>query len=171
MKNFFKKDINSYYILWENIYYYNNDKCFWFVLFIYMFVKFYSFFLQKIGNNRLKKKSIWLKFRNIIFLFLLKVGSVVPRSQQINFALLSVFLLKLIWDHCYITIIHKSILFNWNVTSSLYLEMLLINMIKLLSLFFSKLLQCLMLLLVTCGGFNSRRFSYSNILIFLSTFS
>ena len=44
-------------------------------------------------------------------------------------------------------------------------------MIKLLFLFFLSDSQCSMLLLVICGGFNSRRFSYANILIVLSPHS
>ena len=118
------------------IVYYNNDKCF-LVVVIYMFVMFYFFFLQIAKQKKKKiKKSQWPIFCNIIFLFLLKVGSVGPIDQQINFILLSVFPLKFICDHFYITIIHKSIFFNWNITSSPYLEMLLINVIKLLFLFF-----------------------------------
>ena len=38
---------------------------------------------QKAENKRLKKAS-WPKFCNIIFLFLLKIGSVGPADQQIN---------------------------------------------------------------------------------------
>ena len=56
---------------------------------------FYFFFLQRAENNRLKKAS-WLKFFNIIFLFLLKVMSVGPVDQQINFVLPEVFPLKFI---------------------------------------------------------------------------
>ena len=67
----------------------NNDKCF-LVLVIYMFVMFYFFFLQRAENYRLKKAS-WLTFFNIIFLFLLKVVSVGPVDQQINFVLPEVF--------------------------------------------------------------------------------
>ena len=44
--------------------------------------------------------------------------------------------LKFIGDHFYVTVIHKGIFLNWNVTSLPYLEMLLISMIKLLFLFF-----------------------------------
>ena len=58
-------------------------------------------------------------------------------NVQINFVLPSVFPLKFICDHFYISIIHKSILFNRNITRSPYLEMLLINMIKLLLCFLS----------------------------------
>ena len=118
--------------------YYNNDKCF-LVLAICIFVTFYFFFLQKVENNRLKKNS-WSKFCIIIFLFLLKVGSVGPVNQQINFVLPEVFPLKFICNHFYITIIHKRTFFNWNITSSPYLEMPLINVIKLLFLFF--LIDC-----------------------------
>ena len=44
---------------------------------------FISSFFQEAGNNRLKK-SYLAKFCNIIFLFLLKVGSIGPVDQQIN---------------------------------------------------------------------------------------
>ena len=50
--------------------------------YLYKFVMFY-FFFQKAENNRLKKAS-WSKFCNIIFIFLLKIGSVRPVNQQIN---------------------------------------------------------------------------------------
>ena len=91
-------------------------------------------------------------------------------NVQINFVLPSVFPLKFICDHFYISIIHKSILFNRNITSSPYLEMLLINMIKLLLCFLS-VIEMSMWPLLICGGFNSRRFSYSNILIVLISYS
>ena len=55
--------------------------------------------------------------------------------------------------------------FNWNIlTSSPYLEMLLISN-KIIVRIYSQWSQCSMLLLVICGGFNSRRLSY------LKTFS
>ena len=73
-----------------------------------MFVMFYFFFLQKAENNRLKK-PVGQNFVLLLFLFLFKVGSVRPVDQQINFVLRYVFPLKLILDHFYITIIHKSI--------------------------------------------------------------
>ena len=44
---------------------------------------FCLFFLQKEKNNRLEKAS-WPKFCNIL-LFFLKVGSVGPVDQQVNF--------------------------------------------------------------------------------------
>ena len=133
---FFKKYYFAQQIQKKNakcIIYYNNDKCF-LVLVICMSVMLYVFFLQKAENNRLKKAS-WPKLCNI-FLFLLKAGSVGPVDQQINFALPQAFLFKFICTHFYITIIHKGIFFNWNITSSPYLEMLLIKMVKLLFLFF-----------------------------------
>ena len=105
------------------------------VLVICMFVKFCLFFLQKTEKKIDLKKASWPRFCNIIFLFVLKVGSVGPIDQS-NFVLTQVFPLKLICDHFYITIIHKSTFFGWNITSSPYLEMILINMIKLLFLFF-----------------------------------
>ena len=116
---FFKKYYFPQQIQKKNakcIIYYNNGKCF-LVLVIYMFVMFYFFFLQKAKQKQKKttkkqiKKSQWPIFCNIIFLFLLKVGSIGPVDKQINFILLSVFPLKFICDHFYITIIHKSIFF------------------------------------------------------------
>ena len=65
--------------------YYNNDKYF-LVLVIHMFVKFYFFSLLKAENNILKKpvgQNVVIPF----VLFLLKVGSVRPVDQQINFVL------------------------------------------------------------------------------------
>ena len=41
---------------------------------------------------------------------------------------------------------------------------------KMIVLIFSLRSQCSMFLLVICGDFNSRRFSYSNILIVLSAY-
>ena len=73
-----------------------------------MFVIFCFFFLQKAENNRLKKASRPL-FCDIIFLFLLKVGSARPTDQQINYVLPEVFPLKFICYLFYITIIHKSV--------------------------------------------------------------
>ena len=125
---------------------------------------------EKAENNRLKKKLFGQTFV-ILFFALLKVGLVGPVDQQINFVLAEVFPLNFICGHFYITIIHKSIFFNWNIISLPYLKMLLINMIKLLFLFFSHWSQFSMLLLVICRGFNSRRFSYSNILIVVSRYS
>ena len=52
----------------------------------YLYKFMFLFFFQKAENNRLKKAS-WSKFCNIIFLFLLKVGSVGPVDQHINFVL------------------------------------------------------------------------------------
>ena len=140
------------------------------VLVIYTFVMFYVFFLQKSENNGLKKAS-WTKFCNIFSLFLLKEWSIESIDQQVNIFLPQVFPLKFICNHLYITIVHKSIFFNWNITGTHYLEMLLINMIKLLLSFSRHWSQCSMLLLVICGGFNNRRFSNSNILITLSPYS
>ena len=51
-----------------------------------MFVMFYFFLRQKVENDRLEKASS-PKFCDIIILFLLKVGSVGPLDQQINFVL------------------------------------------------------------------------------------
>ena len=48
---------------------------------------FYFFFLQKAENNRLKKKQVGQDFVILLPLFLLKVGSVGPVDQQINFVL------------------------------------------------------------------------------------
>ena len=140
------------------------------VLVIYTFVMFYVFFLQKSENNGLKKAS-WTKFCNILFLFLLKEWSIESIDQQVNIVLPQVFPLKFICNQLYITIVYKSIFFNWNITGTHYLEMLLINMIKLLIWFFRHWSQCSMLLLVICEGFNSRRFSNSNISITLSPYS
>ena len=52
---------------------------------LYKFAMFYVFFfLKKAENNRFKKKASQPEFRNIMFLFLLKIGSVVPVDQQIK---------------------------------------------------------------------------------------
>ena len=109
----------------------SKDRCF-LILVIYMFVMFYFFSLQKAKNNILKKAT-WPKFSNIIFCFCLRKGRSGLVDQQINFVLPELFT----WDHIYVSIMHKSIFFNWNITSSPYLEMLLINMTKLLFFFFS----------------------------------
>ena len=52
---------------------------------LYKFVMFFFFKLlfQKAESNRTTKAS-WPKFCNIIFLFLLKLGSLGPVDQQIN---------------------------------------------------------------------------------------
>ena len=107
----------------------------WCWLFICLCFVFYIFFLQIAENNKFKKKASRPKFCNFISLLLLKVGLVIPVEQQINFVLPQVFPLKFIWDHFYIIIIHKIIFFNWNITSSPYLEMLKVKVIKLLFLF------------------------------------
>ena len=60
----------------------------------------------------------------------------IQKPDQINFVLPQLFPLKLICDHFHIAVIHKSIFLNSNITSSPYLEMHLISMIKLLFLFF-----------------------------------
>ena len=57
----------------------------WFWLFTSLLC-FISSFFKKQKMTDLKKAS-WPKFCNIIFLFLLKVGSVGPVDQQINFVL------------------------------------------------------------------------------------
>ena len=49
--------------------------------YLYKFVMFFFFFKKKAEINRLKKNS-WPKFCNIIFLFLLKIGSIGPADQQ-----------------------------------------------------------------------------------------
>ena len=51
------------------------------------------FFFQKAENNRLKKSHL-AKFCNIIFLFLLKIGSAVSVDQQIDLFSPYVFSLK-----------------------------------------------------------------------------
>ena len=107
----------------------------WCWLFICLCFVFYIFFLQIAENNKFKKKASRTKFCNFISLLLLKVGLVIPVEQQINFVLPQVFPLKFIWDHFYIIIIHKIFFFNWNITSSPYLEMLKVKVIKLLFLF------------------------------------
>ena len=53
------------------IIYYNNDKCF-LVLVIYVFVMLHSFFLQKVENNKLKKKPFCQNFVILFFGFCLK---------------------------------------------------------------------------------------------------
>ena len=65
------------------------------------------------------------------------------------------------------------VFFNWNITNSPYLQMLVIKLIKFdktFVLIFSHWSQCSMLILVICGGFNSRRFSFSDIFIVLSPY-
>ena len=54
--------------------------------YLYKFVMFYVFFLQKAEDNRLKKSS-WPKFCNIILLFLLKLGLFEPSDKQIDLVL------------------------------------------------------------------------------------
>ena len=49
----------------------------------YFFFLFYFYFFQKAENNSFKKAS-WSKFYHIIFLSLLKIGSVGSVGQQIN---------------------------------------------------------------------------------------
>ena len=51
--------------------------------YLYIFMFYFLFFYEKAKNNRQKKAS-WQKKFNIIFLFLLKIGSVGPVDQQIN---------------------------------------------------------------------------------------
>ena len=53
--------------------------------YLYKFDMFFFsyYFFQKAENNRLKKIS-WPKFCNIVFLFLLKIGSGGPVDQQIH---------------------------------------------------------------------------------------
>ena len=53
--------------------------------------------------------------------------------------------------------------FNLSIFGWPSVEMLQISMIQIVTLIFSQWLQCLMLVLVICGGFNSRRFSYLKI--------
>ena len=144
------------------IIFYNNDKCF-LVLVIYMFVMFYFFFHQKA-----EKKSKWPKFSNIIFLFLLKVASVGLQTNKLTLPCL-----KNLFVITFISPSFTRVFFNWNITNSPYLQMLLIKLIKFdktVVLIFSHWSQCSMLILVICGGFNSRRFSCSNIFIVLSPY-
>ena len=61
----------------------------WFWLFIFL-LYFISFFFKKEKIIDLKKAS-WPKLCNIIFLFLIKVGSIGPVGQQINFFCLKYF--------------------------------------------------------------------------------
>ena len=140
------------------------------VLIIYMFAIFYFFFLQKPENNRLKKAS-WPKFCNIIFLFLLKLGSVGPVGQQIDFILSYVFPLKFICDHFFISPLFTRVSFL-TVTSLVHLSGNAPDKYdKIIVLIFSQWSQCSMLLLVICGGFSSRRFSYLDISVALSPYS
>ena len=71
-------------VLWRSqVVFYNNGKCFLvLVIYISLFC-ITSFFLKKEESNRLKKASC-PKFGNIIFLFLVKIGSVGPVGQQMN---------------------------------------------------------------------------------------
>ena len=112
--------------------YYHNDRCF-LVLVICMFAMFLFFFLQK---EEIKKKPLGQNFVILFLLFLHKVGSVGPIDQQVNFFALSIsikiYLQSLLYHHH-----SQKYFFNWNFTSSSYLEILLINMIKLLFSFFS----------------------------------
>ena len=65
------------------------------------------------------------------------------------------------------------VFFNWSITNSPYLQMLLIKLIKFDKtgvLIFSHWSQCSILIRVICGGFNSRRFSCSDIFIVLSPY-
>ena len=53
--------------------------------YLYKIVKFcFFFFFKKQKIKDLKENASWLKFCNIIFLFLLKIGSVRPVDQKIN---------------------------------------------------------------------------------------
>ena len=52
-------------------------------LYKFLILNFSFFFFQKTENNRLKKVS-WPKLCNIIFLFLLDIGSVGSVDQQVN---------------------------------------------------------------------------------------
>ena len=54
--------------------------------YLYKFVIFYFLFFSKVENNRLKKKPVGQNFV-ILFLVLLKIGSVGPVDQQINLVL------------------------------------------------------------------------------------
>ena len=60
----------------------------------------------------------------------------IHRLNHFNFVLSKVFPLKSIYNHFYITIIHKSIFFNWDIPSLPYLGRLLISMMKSLFSFF-----------------------------------
>ena len=60
----------------------------------------------------------------------------IQRSDHFNFVLSEVFPLKFIYNHFYISIIHKSVFFNWDIPSLPYLGMLLISMMKSLFSFF-----------------------------------
>ena len=60
----------------------------------------------------------------------------IQRPNHFNFVLSKVFPLNFIYNHFYITIIHKSIFFNWDISSLAYLGMLLISMMKSLFSFF-----------------------------------
>ena len=93
------------------------------------------------------------------------LGLDIQRPDPVNFVLplsisIKIYLRSLLYQHY-----SQEYLFNWNITSSPYLEMLLISMIKWLILFFlsDHVSQCSILLLKICGGFKSRRSSYSNI--------
>ena len=54
--------------------------------YLYKSVMFHFLFLFKKQKIIDSKKASWPKFCNIIFLFLLKIGSVGPVEQQINLA-------------------------------------------------------------------------------------
>ena len=48
------------------------------------FIFYFSLFKKKNAENNRLKKASWPQFCNIIFLFLLQIGSVKPVDQQIN---------------------------------------------------------------------------------------
>ena len=100
----------------------------------YLYVCYVSFLFS--SKRRNQKKASWPNFVILFLLFLHKVGSVGPIDQQVNFFALSIsikiYLQSLLYHHH-----SQKYFFNWNFTSSSYLEILLINMIKLLFSFFS----------------------------------
>ena len=54
--------------------------------YLYKFIMFHFLLVFQKAEKKILKKASWPKLCNIIFLFLLKVGSVEPVDQQINFA-------------------------------------------------------------------------------------
>ena len=128
----------------------------------FSYVLFIYFFFQKAKNNRMKKASQPKLCNTIFFCFCLKKGRSDPHFNK-----LTLFCLKYFHKNLFaITIISQSytrVFFTWNITSSPYLEMLLINLIKLLFLLFflDRNVPCYFLQFIealTAGDFHTQIF-------------